>query len=127
MSFLGGSDDKEPICNVGDPGLIPGLGKSLRGREWHLTPVFLPASFFSFYAIILVKKIYFIFLKYNVLLTKQFRNFRQLFCCCSVTKPCLTLQAHGLQHTRLPCPPLLVNTKIKQVKTLIVFDSQSYK
>ena len=24
-------------------------------------------------------------------------------CCCSVTKSCLTLQPHGLQHTRLPC------------------------
>ena len=26
--------------------------------------------------------------------------------CCSVNKSCLTLQPHGLQHTRLPCPPL---------------------
>ena len=25
-------------------------------------------------------------------------------CCCSVSKPCLTLRPHGLQHTRLPCP-----------------------
>ena len=24
----GGSDGKEPACNVGDPGLIPGLGRS---------------------------------------------------------------------------------------------------
>ena len=24
--------------------------------------------------------------------------------CCSVTQLCLTLQPHGLQHTRLPCP-----------------------
>ena len=24
--------------------------------------------------------------------------------CCSVTKSCLTLQHHGLQHARLPCP-----------------------
>ena len=29
-----------------------------------------------------------------------------LGCCCSVTKSCLTLQPHGLQHTRLLCPPL---------------------
>ena len=28
------------------------------------------------------------------------------FFCCSVNKSCLTLQPHGLQHTRLPCPPL---------------------
>ena len=27
-----------------------------------------------------------------------------LCCHCSVTKLCLTLQPHGLQHTRLPCP-----------------------
>ena len=25
-------------------------------------------------------------------------------CCCSAAKSCLTLQPHGLQHTRLPCP-----------------------
>ena len=29
-----------------------------------------------------------------------------LFCCCSVTKLCPTLQPHGLQHARLPCPSL---------------------
>ena len=27
-------------------------------------------------------------------------------CCCSVAKSCPTLQTHGLQHTRLPCPSL---------------------
>ena len=26
--FPGGSDDKEPTCNAGDPGLIPGFGRS---------------------------------------------------------------------------------------------------
>ena len=30
----------------------------------------------------------------------------RIFCCCSVTKSCLTLQPLGLQHTRLPCPSL---------------------
>ena len=29
-SFLGSSDGKESACNVGDPGLIPGLGRSHR-------------------------------------------------------------------------------------------------
>ena len=29
-----------------------------------------------------------------------------LYCFCSVTKLCLTLQPHGQQHTRLPCPSL---------------------
>ena len=28
------------------------------------------------------------------------------YCCCSVTKSCLTLQPHGLHHTRLLCPLL---------------------
>ena len=28
LSFPGGSDDKESACNAGDPGSIPGLGKS---------------------------------------------------------------------------------------------------
>ena len=30
--FPGGSDGKEPACNAGDPGSIPGLGKAL-GEE----------------------------------------------------------------------------------------------
>ena len=28
MDFLGDSDGKESACNAGDPGSIPGLGKS---------------------------------------------------------------------------------------------------
>ena len=28
MSFPGGSDDKASVCNAGDPGSIPGLGRS---------------------------------------------------------------------------------------------------
>ena len=28
MGFLGGSDSKEFACNTGDPGLIPGSGRS---------------------------------------------------------------------------------------------------
>ena len=28
MDFLGGSDGKESACNAGDPGLIPGLGRT---------------------------------------------------------------------------------------------------
>ena len=28
QSFPGGSDSKESACNAGDPGLIPGLGRS---------------------------------------------------------------------------------------------------
>ena len=28
LGFPGGSDGKAPACSVGDPGLIPGLGRS---------------------------------------------------------------------------------------------------
>ena len=28
MGFPGGSDSKAPVCNAGDPGSIPGLGRS---------------------------------------------------------------------------------------------------
>ena len=31
MGFSGGSDSKELVCNAGDLGLIPGLGRSLGG------------------------------------------------------------------------------------------------
>ena len=31
LGFPGGSDDKESACNVGDPGSIPGLGRSPGG------------------------------------------------------------------------------------------------
>ena len=36
MGFPGGSDSKESACNVGDLSLIPGLGRSLGGRNGNL-------------------------------------------------------------------------------------------
>ena len=39
-----GSEGKESACNVGDLGLIPGLGRS-PGEEQPPTPVFLPGEF----------------------------------------------------------------------------------
>ena len=33
-------------------------------------------------------------------------------CCCSVANSCLTLQLHGLQHARLPCPSLKCLTSV---------------
>ena len=45
MGFPGGSDSKESACNVGDLGLIPGLGRSPGGGAWQPTPVFLPGEF----------------------------------------------------------------------------------
>ena len=41
-----------------------------------------------------------------------------VFCCCSIAQSCRTLQPHGLQHTRLPCPsaaPELVQTHVHRV------------
>ena len=38
------SDDKDPACNAGDPGSIPGSKVPCR-REWLPTPVFLPGEF----------------------------------------------------------------------------------
>ena len=45
MGFPGGSDGKESTCNAGNPGSIPGLGRSPReGNGKPLTPVFLPGE-----------------------------------------------------------------------------------
>ena len=44
MGFPGGSDGKESACNVGDLGLIPGLGRSPgEGNDYPL--IFLPREF----------------------------------------------------------------------------------
>ena len=41
--FPGGSDSKESAYNAGgDPGLIPGSGRSCGGGKWQPSPVFLP-------------------------------------------------------------------------------------
>ena len=42
LSFPSGSDGKEPTCNAGDPGSIPGPE---RERKWQPTPIFLPGEF----------------------------------------------------------------------------------
>ena len=46
MDFPGGSAGKESACNVGDLGLIPGLGR----RERLPTPVFWPGEFQGLYS-----------------------------------------------------------------------------
>ena len=43
VGFPSGSDSKESACNAGDPGSIPGLGRSPEEREWLPTP-FLPGE-----------------------------------------------------------------------------------
>ena len=46
MGFPGGSDGKESAYNTGDPGSIPGSGRSPgEGNGWLPTPVFLPGEF----------------------------------------------------------------------------------
>ena len=45
MGFPGGSEDKESVSNVGNPGSIPGSGRFPWRREWLPTPVFLPREF----------------------------------------------------------------------------------
>ena len=44
LGFPGGSDSKETICNAGDLGLIPVLGRSPWRRAWQPTPIFLPGE-----------------------------------------------------------------------------------
>ena len=38
MGFPAGSDGEESACNAGDPGSIPGLGKSPRGGNGYPFP-----------------------------------------------------------------------------------------
>ena len=44
----------------------------------------------------------------NIILAQvpQYFRWSNGFCFCLVVKLCLTLRPHGLQHARLPCPPL---------------------
>ena len=45
MDFPAGSDSKESVCNAGDLGSIPGLGRSPREGNTGPTPVFWPGKF----------------------------------------------------------------------------------
>ena len=44
MASLGGSDHKASACNAGDPGSIPGSGRSPGEGNGKPTPVFLPGE-----------------------------------------------------------------------------------
>jgi len=51
LGFPGGSAGEESTCNVGDLGLIPGLGRSPgEGNGWLPTPVFWPGEFHRLYS-----------------------------------------------------------------------------
>ena len=43
--FPGGTDGKASVYNAGDPGSIPGLGRSPGEGNGNPTPVFLPGEF----------------------------------------------------------------------------------
>ena len=45
LDFPGGSDSKESAFNAGNPGLIPGLGRSPGEVNGYSLPVFLPGEF----------------------------------------------------------------------------------
>ena len=45
MGFPGGSEGKASARNAGDPGSIPGLGRSPGEGHGNPTPVFLPGEF----------------------------------------------------------------------------------
>ena len=45
MGFPDGSYGKESPCSVGDLGLIPGLERSPREKEWQPIPVIWPGEF----------------------------------------------------------------------------------
>ena len=46
LGFPGGSDGKGSACSAGDPGSVPGSGRSPGKRNgWQLTPVFSPGKF----------------------------------------------------------------------------------
>ena len=42
--FPGVSDGKESACNAGEPGSVPGSGRSPGEREWPPIPMFLPGE-----------------------------------------------------------------------------------
>ena len=50
LGFPGGLDGKESACNVGDLGLIPGLGRSPGDGEKLPIPVFWPGEFHELYS-----------------------------------------------------------------------------
>ena len=50
MGFLGSSDGKVSICNAGNLGLTPWLGRSPWRRERLPTPVFWPGDFHGLYS-----------------------------------------------------------------------------
>ena len=86
LPLLGGSDGKESLCNVGDLGLIPGLGRIAWRRKWQPTPVFWPGESYGLRCLV----------GYSFS-SIQFSSFQSL-------SRVRLLEPHELQHVRPPCP-----------------------
>ena len=82
--------------------------RHFQGRKYMLLVFLLTSSFYSSLSIILLgrKKFSSTILSSLVGLRIKLTWDRLLFCL--ATKSCPTLQPHGLQHTRLPCPSLFL-------------------
>ena len=78
--FPGGSTGKESVCHVRDLDLVPGLGRSPgEGKDYPLQYSGLENSM-------------------DCIVQSVSQSVS------SVPQSCLTLQSHGLQHARSPCP-----------------------
>ena len=104
MGFPGGSEDKASACNAGDPGSIPGLGRSPgegNGNPLQYSCLENPMDRGAWWATVdgVAKSRtrvsnFTIFLSFFLYAVSQFS--------CSVVSD--TLRPHGLQHARPPCP-----------------------
>ena len=52
----------------------------------------------------------------------KFTNWYKSYLLFSVTKSCLTVQPHGLQHARLLCPPLFPGVKLMSIEPLMLYN-----
>ena len=104
LGFPCGSAGKESTCNVGDLGSIPGLGRSPgEGKGYPL----------QYSALENMRDCIVHRVAKSLTRLSDFMNTTefQVFCYITaktgtmlVVQSCLTLQRHGLQHARLPCP-----------------------
>ena len=112
MGFRCGSAGKESACNAGNLGSIPGLGRSPReGKSYLLQYSGLENSMDCIAYGVAKSQTWLSDFNSNVniiyctwKLTRGLcliLNWYKICCCCSVTKWCLTLQLHELQHTML--------------------------
>ena len=110
--FLGGASGKESACQYRRHKRCrfnPWVRKIPWNKKWQPTPVFLPGKFHGQRGLVgynpqgckesaTTERLSTIYLSIYIFLIEV--------CCYLVTKLCPTMQPHGLQHTRFPCPPL---------------------